>query len=140
MPGVAAKDACVYVRALTWALEAEKLDLPRLSAQCERFIAMHWEHLHKYTLLIDSLSSPARRRVMMGMFHALQYSPKYTFTCQACHGGGNICVENNVEDDDDYSIYARCPTCAGTGETNVVIKYPSFKDFMSWRTRPGGAS
>ncbi len=130
MPGVAAKGACVYECALTWALEAEKLDLPRLSAQCERFIAMHWEHLHKYALLIDSLSSPARRRVMMGIFHALQSAPTGTVTCQACHG------KNRYVND----VYRPCPSCGGSGKTNVAIKYPSFEDFMSWRTRPGGAS
>ena len=32
MPGMAAKGACVYEHALMWALEAEKLDLPQLSA------------------------------------------------------------------------------------------------------------
>ena len=130
MPGEAAQGACVYICALTWALAAEKLDLPRLSAQCERFIAMHWEHLLKYAALIDRLSGPARRRVMMGMFHALQSAPKGTITCQACHG---------VRNRDVNGMYGSCPTCRGTGKSNV-IEYPSFNDFMSWRTTPGGAS
>ena len=129
VPGAAAKGACVYECDLIWALEAEKLDLPRLSAQCERYIAMHWEHIHKYTQLIDSLSSPARRRVMMGMFHALQSVSKYSITCQAC--SGDRC--RNVD-----GTYLSCPDCRGTGKTNVAIKHPSFEDFMSWRTRPEG--
>ena len=64
MPGAAVKCACVYERALTWALEAERLDLPRLSMQCQRFIIMHWEHIGKYALLYESLSGPARARIM----------------------------------------------------------------------------
>ena len=135
MPGVAAKDACLYESALTWALEAEKLDLPRLSAQCERFIAMHWEHLHKYALLIDSLSSPARRRVMMGIFPMT--APKRTIVCKNCHGNGRMCID---DDDEVGDLYALCPDCDGTGEVNVVIKYPSLQDFMSWRTAPDRAS
>ena len=132
MPGVAVKCACVFESALTWALEAEKLDLPRLSAQCERFIVMHWEHIHKYALLIDSLSSPARRRVMMGLFHALQLFPKDTITCPSCSGGGRRYVDGT-----------RCLACVGNGRvkhSELAIKYPSFEHFMSWRTRPGGAS
>ena len=130
VPGVAAKGASVFEHALTWALEAEKLDLPRLSARCECFIAMHWEHLHKYALQLENLSSPARHRIMMGMFHALQSTPKAKITCQACRGKSRYV----------NGIYAPCPTCVGTGQINVAISYPSFEDFMSWRTTPGGAS
>ena len=71
-PRASAKEACAFMPALTWALEAEKLDLPHLSAHCERFIAMHWEHLHQHSSLIADLSSPARHRITMGTFHALQ--------------------------------------------------------------------
>ena len=131
MPGVAVNGACAYEHALTWALEAEKLDLPRLSAQCERFIAMHWEHLHKYALRIDSLSSPARRRVMMGMFHALQSAPRSTITCQACQGSGSRYITG---------IRKSCLDCTGTGKASVAVKFPAFEDFMSWRTKSGGAS
>ena len=42
LPGATAQDTSAYERALTWALEAEKLDLPRLGAACERFLAMNW--------------------------------------------------------------------------------------------------
>ena len=129
MPGVAAKGVCVYESAMTWALEAEKLDLPRLGAQCERFITMHWKHLQQYALRIGSLSSPARHRLMMGLFHALQSSVKGIITCQACPGNGYR-----------YGDGAPCPTCVGTGKVNAAKKYPSFQDFMSWRTTPDGAS
>jgi len=123
VPGAAAKGACVYEHALTWALEAEQLDLPRLSARCERFIAMHREHLHKYALLIDSLSSPARRRVMMGLFHALQSAQKrstqnQTFKCHSCSG----------------TLYG------ATGEPLLCTTYPSVEEFMSWRTATSGVS
>ncbi len=127
---MAAKGACVYEHALTWALEAEKLDLPRVSARCERFIVKHWEHLHKYALLIDSLSSPARRRVMMGMSHALQSTKKGTITCQPCSG-----AFHNIN-----SKLISCNYCAGTGRHALWPRLPSVEDFMSWRTTPGGAS
>ena len=128
-PGAAAKGACVYERALMWALEAEKLDLPRLSAQCERFIAMHYEHLHKYALRIASLSSPARHCIMMGMFHALQSAQKCTVKCQPC----NKFYFNT------YGKLKPCQDCAGTGH-RVLITHSTVEDFMSWRTTPGGAS
>ena len=130
MPGVAANGACVYERALTWALEAEKLDLPHLSAQCERFIAMHWKHLHKYALRIENLSSPARHRIMMGMFHALEWAtPDYR--CSSCNGKG-------YKTPNLPSTF--CMSCSGTGQRITHIKYPTVEDFMSWRTTPGGAS
>ena len=125
MPGAAAKGACVYERALTWALEAEKLDLPHLSAQCERFIAMHWKHLHKYALRVEDLSSPALRRIMMGMFHALESAQ----ICQYCRD--NMYKYPN-------GIKTSCPDCSSTGR--LALTYPSVKAFMSWRTTPGGAS
>ena len=123
MPGVAAKGACVYEHALTWALEAEKLDLPRLSAQCERFIAMHWEHIHKYASQIASLSSPGRHCIMMGMFHALQSAQKCTFKCHCCGVKYNIL----------------CPDC-DAAKRFTLTTYPSVENFTSWRTTPGGAS
>ena len=131
MPGVAVKCACVYESALTWALEAEKLDLPRLSAQCERFITMHWKHLQKYALQIGNLTSPARHRLMMGLFHALQSAPEGTLKCPTCSGTRQRYVDGR---------FLSCPSCVGTGQVNAAIKYPSFEDFMSWRTTPGGAS
>ena len=130
MPGVAVKGAGVHERALTWALEAEKLDLPRLSARCERFIAVHWEHLHKYALRIASLSSPAQHRIMMGMFHALHSTQKRTFKCQPCSGTKHRKVNGSP---------VLCLDCAGTGHC-ALITHPSVEDFMSWRTAPGGAS
>ena len=128
MPGVAAKGACVYEHALIWALEAEKLDLLRLSARCERFIAMHWEHLHKYALRIENLSSPALRRIMMGMFHALQSTQRLK-RCNPC-SGSHFDTNRNV---------VSCLKCAGTGY-RALITHPSVEEFMSWRTTPGGAS
>ena len=122
---MAAKGACVYERALLWALEAEKLDLPHLSAQCERFIAMHWKQIHKYALRIENLSSPALRRIMMGMFHALETAQM----CQQCKGSMFRCLTG---------ISSYCKDCAGTGR--FALTYPSVKAFMSWRTTPGGAS
>ena len=98
MPGTTAKGAGYYERVLTWALEAEKLDLPQLGARCERMIVVHWEHLNKYKLLIAALSSDARHRIMMGMFKADKSNP----------------------------LASR--------------RYPSWEDFMSWRTAAGGAS
>ena len=125
MPGVAGKRARAYEHALTWALEAEKLDLPRLSARCERFIVMHWEHLHTYSLQIASLSSPARHCIMMGMFHAWQSIQR----CQHCFGNKYRNVKGQ---------HASCPDCSATGLARTT--YPSVEDFMSWRTTPGGAS
>ncbi len=41
-PSGPAAGTCAYERALTWAMEATELDLPRLSAQCKRFLAISW--------------------------------------------------------------------------------------------------
>ena len=130
VPGVAPKDACGYEHALIWALEAEKLDLPRLSARCEHFTALHWEHVQKFALLIDCLSSPARRRVMTGMSHALQSVSKGTISCQACR---------KMRQRKGVWFMMDCEICAGVGHCGAIT-YPSVEDFMSWRTTRGVAS
>jgi len=127
VPGATTKGACVYERVLTWALEAEKLDLPQLGARCERMIAMQWEHLKKYKLHIAALSSDARHRIMMGMFKmskAVQSRPT------AHYSTGCSCSTS-------------CRHCGKTytaAQASTSTNYPSWEDFMSWRTMPGGAS
>ena len=125
---MAATGACDYERALTWALEAEKLDLPRLSARCERFIVQYCEPLHKYALRIERLSSPTLHRVMIGMSQALQSTKKGTVTCQICSGA----YRNGKP--------ISCNYCAKTGRQALWPKCPTVEDFTSWRTTPGGAS
>ena len=58
--------------ALMWAAVAEERDLPRLSAHCERYIAINWEQVSKSAELLDKLSSAARNRITTGVFQALQ--------------------------------------------------------------------
>ncbi len=123
MPGATAKGACFYERVLIWALKAEKLDLPQLSAQCERMIAMHWEHLNKYRLLIAALSSDARHRIMMGMFKAMQLRPTTLSPVCGCN-----------------SSCSRCGKAYTAAQASTGTCYPSWEDFMSWRTTPGEAS
>ena len=98
MPGATTKGVCVYERVLTWALEAEKLDLPQLGARCERMIAMQWEHLNKYKLLIAALSSDARHRITMGIFKAMQLlsTAQYSTMC-VCYGSCPRCCKPYIK-------------------------------------------
>ena len=67
---------------------------------------MHWKHLHKYALRNEDLSSLARHRIMMGMFHALDWATP-DHRCSSCNGKGYKTLHLP-------STY--CMSCPGTGQ------------------------
>ena len=54
-----------------WALMADKYDMRRLCAHCERFMVVYWEVFQDHPDLVDQLSSSALQRVAKGLHETL---------------------------------------------------------------------